>query len=91
VGARLHHEGGTGIAGTKRGDHFAGIDDHFLGEDLARFVEDAHVVVTIPEIQSDGQVFSIHMAEGLYPRRLALGLPPSHSYWFGSGFISGNP
>ena len=34
------------------------VHDHFLGEDLARGIEDARAVAAIPKVQSDGQFFT---------------------------------
>jgi hypothetical protein len=56
--ARLHHHSRSRIPGEKHGQHFAGVDDYFFGVNLARFIEDAGVMPAIPEVQSDGQVFT---------------------------------
>ena len=58
VRARLHHERRARIPGAKRGHHFARVHDRFLGEGLARGIEDARVVAAISEVQSDGQFFT---------------------------------
>ncbi len=87
VGARFPHEGRGRIAGGERGEHLLGIGDGFLGDDVAGFVQDAHRVVAIPEVQPNGQFpfgqffnsryFCFHKAGIIHP--------PSHSYLFGPG------
>ena len=67
--ARFHDDSRSWISGTKRGQHFARVHNRFLGENLARFVENARVMPAIPEVQSDGQFFNsrffcIHKARG---------------------------
>ena len=47
---------------------------------LARFIEDTHVVVALPEVQSDGQFTSSSFL--VFIRREIIH-PPSHSYLFG--------
>lgn len=52
VRARFHYERRPGIAGAKRGQHFARVNDHFLGDDLAFRIGDTRVAAAIPEVQS---------------------------------------
>jgi len=50
VRSRFHDDRRTRIATRKRRQAFARIGDDFLGDNLARFIEDTRRVVTVPEI-----------------------------------------
>ena len=44
---RMPFEVSRAIARAERGQHLAGVHQHFLGDNLARFVQDARVVLPI--------------------------------------------
>ena len=78
VRAGLHDGRRARIPGAKRGQHFARVHNRFLGEDLARGIEDAHMVAAIPEVQSGGQFFTsryfgIHKAGHYTPLLIPTG------------------
>lgn len=60
VRARLHHDGGSGIALREGGQAGAVVDDHLLGDDVARGREDARGVLAVPEVDPDGDVIGSH-------------------------------
>ncbi|HEY4249541.1 MAG TPA: hypothetical protein VGM64_22145 [Lacunisphaera sp.] len=58
--ARFHDDRRLGITLREDREALAGVDDAFLGNDVARGIEDAHRVLAVPEIDSNRDFFRVH-------------------------------